>query len=293
MTQLIRSPFLLAESLKKSGARGKPLGLVPTMGYLHEGHLSLVRASRAENDLTVVSVFVNPTQFGPNEDFGKYPRDEARDAALLELEGADFIFAPAVEDMYLPGHSVFADESDLSRCLCGASRPGHFRGVCTVVLKLFNIVRPTRAYFGTKDYQQVKVIQRMVRDLNVPVEIRPCPIVREQDGLAMSSRNALLSREGRKAARTLYASLSGASALYQKGERRPEVLRGAVLSVLEACPSVSPEYVEIRDAENLGHLDTLSGPALLAIAARVEGVRLIDNAVLGTGEGRTGSGQSR
>ncbi len=277
MTTLFRTPDQITEALRPIRAAGETIGLVPTMGYLHAGHLSLVRASRKENARTVVSVFVNPTQFGPNEDLDRYPRDEKRDLELLEKEGVDFVFAPSPEAMYLPGHSVYAEETELSRGLCGASRPGHFRGVCTVVLKLFNFVRPDRAYFGEKDFQQVTIIRRMVRDLNLPVQIRPCPIVREKDGLALSSRNAYLSPEGREAALALSRSLKAAREQFQAGDRDAWSLRKGVLDFLSINPLVQPEYVEVRDRETLREISSLDRPAVIALAARVDGVRLIDN----------------
>lgn len=200
----------------------KTIGFVPTMGYLHEGHLSLVRRSKKENDITVVSIFVNPTQFGPNEDYNSYPRNLNRDASLLEKEDVDYVFIPEIEQMYPKDYSTYINEESLSRHLCGRSRPGHFRGVCTVVTKLFNIVKPNRAYFGQKDAQQFRVIRRMVRDLNMDVEVIECPIVREPDGLAMSSRNIYLSTEERNQALALNRSLKIAENLYRSGEKIPK-----------------------------------------------------------------------
>lgn len=280
MTVVVREPHSLSLRLKEKRMKGQTVGLVPTMGFLHEGHLSLVRKSCEENDITVVSLFVNPIQFGPSEDLDRYPRDFKRDLELLEKEGVDFLFAPEPEGMYHPDQSVFVEETMLSRDLCGASRPGHFRGVCTVVLKLFNLVGPDRAYFGQKDYQQLKVIQRMVRDLNVPVEIRPCPIVREADGLAKSSRNAYLSPEEREAALLLSSSLEAAKRLLAGGERNVLRLKEEVESVLAGNRLTDPEYVEIRDAETLELLEKIEGTALLALAVRVGRTRLIDNCLL-------------
>lgn len=277
MTTLFRTPDQITRALRPARAAGETIGLVPTMGYLHEGHLSLVRASRKENDRTVVSLFVNPTQFGPKEDLDRYPRNEERDMELLEKEGADFAFAPSPQTMYLPGHSVSVEETALSRGLCGASRPGHFRGVCTVVLKLFTIVRPDRAYFGEKDFQQFTIVRRMARDLNLPVEIRPCPIIREADGLALSSRNAYLSPVGREAALALSRSLRAARRRFEEGERDAAVLRRGILDLLAEEKGVLPEYAEVRDRETLEEISTLDRPAVIALAARVEGVRLIDN----------------
>ena len=280
MTVMIREPQILFRKTEEERRRNKAIGFVPTMGFLHEGHLSLVRKSRQENDFTVVSIFVNPAQFGPSEDFQIYPRNMERDFELLEKENADILFAPAPESMYLQDHSVFVEESLLSSYLCGASRPGHFRGVCTVVLKLFNLVQPHRAYFGEKDYQQLQIIRRMVRDLNLPVEIRPCPIVREPDGLAKSSRNAYLSETERQEALLLSTSLEFARKALQEGETSASILREKILTLFENHPLAKPEYVEIRHPETLEPLETVTDKALLALAVRVGKTRLIDNHVL-------------
>jgi len=212
---------------------GKSIGFVPTMGYLHKGHLSLVEAARKENDVVVVSIFVNPTQFGPNEDYNRYPRDLERDLRLLEPIGVDYVFNPSVEEMYPAMYSTYVEEVELSKYLCGASRPGHFRGVCTVVTKLFNIVKPTKAYFGQKDAQQFRVLRRMVRDLNMDVEMIEMPIVREEDGLAMSSRNVYLSPEERKEATRLYKSLLKAKELIESGERDVQKIKSEMLKILD------------------------------------------------------------
>ena len=262
---------------------GGTVGFVPTMGYLHEGHLSLVRKSVSENQTTVVSIFVNPLQFGPNEDYEAYPRDLEKDCMLLEKEGVDLVYCPKPEDLYHPDHSTYVVEEGVSRDLCGASRPGHFRGVCTVVLKLFHLVEPDRAYFGEKDYQQLQVIRRMVRDLNVPVEIRGCPIVREQDGLALSSRNVYLSPPERASALALSRSLKKAKALYDSGERDAARIVGCVREELKGDPSLYVEYVEVKDASELSALKTIERPAVLALAVRVGKTRLIDNVILGEG----------
>jgi len=282
MTVIVKDPRVISRRVEEERERGKTIGLVPTMGFLHEGHLSLVRRCKEENDLTVVSIFVNPAQFGPSEDFQSYPRNMERDAALLEAEGTDLLFAPEPETMYEKDHSVFVDECFLTRDLCGASRPGHFRGVCTVVLKLFNLARPHRAYFGQKDYQQLKVIQRMARDLNVPVEIRPCPIVRDSDGLAKSSRNTYLSEEERREALLLNTSLEMAKKALREGENRVAALREMVLKRFEKSPLAQPEYVEIRHSETLEPLERVEDTALLALAVRVGTTRLIDNCLLET-----------
>lgn len=260
----------------------KRIGLVPTMGFLHEGHLSLIRKAKELADAVVVSIFVNPTQFGPNEDFDKYPRDAARDEELCGDEGVDIIFAPSAADMYADDRSVWVEETELSRGLCGASRPGHFRGVTTVVAKLFNIVQPDVAVFGMKDAQQLQVIRRMVRDLDFPVEIVAGPTVREADGIAMSSRNKYLSDSGRVAARNIRKSLRTAEELYEKGERRGHVLKEAVDRVLADAAGIDPEYVEVVDFESLQPVDTIARPALVAIAGRVGDTRLIDNVLLGS-----------
>lgn len=262
----------------KSG--GASIGLVPTMGFLHEGHLSLVRKSREENQATVVSIFVNPTQFGPNEDFEAYPRDIERDASLLEKEGVDIVFSPSRTDLYKPDHSTFVTEDTVSRDLCGASRPGHFRGVCTIVLKLFNIIVPDRAYFGEKDFQQLQVIRRMVRDLNIPVTIRGCPIVREPDGLALSSRNVYLSPSERSDALALNRSLKEAKRCFDGGEKNAAALVKSVRSELEKVEGLAVEYVALRDAFDLSIVEEVEKPSVLALAVRAGRTRLIDNIIL-------------
>ena len=259
---------------------GKTIGLVPTMGCFHEGHLSLMRRAREENGFVVVSLFVNPTQFGPSEDFREYPRDLDCDARLAEEVGVDLIFNPSVEEMYPEGYQTCVEVGKLSEGLCGASRPGHFRGVATVVLKLFNIVQPDRAYFGRKDYQQLKVIERMVRDLNLPVEIVGMPIVREPDGLAMSSRNAYLSPEEREAALALSKSLSYAQGLLGKGIVSGEELRRRVEEFIQRETLARIDYVAVVDPETLDRLAEVKDEAVLALAVRIGGTRLIDNALL-------------
>ena len=265
----------------RTGRReGKSLGLVPTMGALHEGHLSLVRAAKAQCDLVVVSIFVNPLQFGPNEDLAKYPRNFDRDRDLLAKEGADFIFAPSVEEMYPPGAVTYVTVEGLSDKLCGGSRPGHFRGVTTVVSELFNIVEPGRAFFGQKDAAQSIIIRRMVRDLNIPVRVVVCPIVREPDGLAMSSRNAYLDAGQRKSALVLYRSLTAVQERFDQGERKAHVLIDAGKQTLAHEPLVRLDYFEIVDPETLDPVDDLSRGGLVAVAAFLGNVRLIDNIVL-------------
>jgi pantoate--beta-alanine ligase len=256
------------------------VGLVPTMGYLHEGHLSLVRAAKSENAAAAVSIFVNPTQFGPNEDLARYPRDEARDLELLEAEYVDVVFAPDVDEMYGAGFSTTVDVGVLTACLEGVSRPTHFRGVTTVVAKLLNIVQPERAYFGQKDAQQLVVVRRMVRDLGLPVEIVGMPIVRESDGLAMSSRNAYLTPEQRTAASVLALSLSLAERMYDDAERDAPRIREAMREFIVREPLAEIDYISIADAETLEELDVIDRNALVSLAVRFGTTRLIDNTVL-------------
>jgi pantoate--beta-alanine ligase len=256
---------------------GGKIGFVPTMGFFHQGHLALMERARAENDHVVVSLFVNPTQFGPGEDFARYPRDLERDRRLAEAAGVDVLFHPAPEEMYLAGYQTYVEVTGVSQGLCGASRPGHFRGVATVVTKLFNIVTPDRAYFGEKDAQQLRVIKRMVADLNLPVEIRPVPTVREEDGLAMSSRNTYLSPEERRQAIALYQSLLWAKERVAEGERDAARLVEGMQRIIAGYPLVKLEYLEFRDDETLAPLAELKGKVLIAIAARVGTARLIDN----------------
>ena len=252
-------------------------GLVPTMGYLHEGHLSLVRRARAENDRVGVSIFVNPTQFGPNEDLDSYPRDLERDLRLLRELEVDLVWTPPVEEVYPPGYQTYVIVEEVTKPLEGAARPGHFRGVATVVAKLFNVFQPDRAYFGQKDAQQVVVIQQMVRDLNFPVEIVVCPTVREPDGLAMSSRNAYLTPEQRAAAPVLYRALCAARDAWLAGEHEGERLRQIMRSVLDAEPLARTEYVSAADPHTLQELGDASRGVLLSMAVRIGRARLIDN----------------
>lgn len=258
------------------------VGAVPTMGYLHEGHLALVRRARAENDHVVVSIFVNPTQFGPNEDFARYPRDPDRDLTLLRAEGVDVVFMPAVEEMYPEGFVTYVNVERLTDRLEGAHRPGHFRGVTTVVTKLFHILQPHRAYFGQKDAQQLIVIRRMTRDLAFPVEIVDVPTVREPDGLAMSSRNVYLSPDERRAATVLFRALERARELWNSGIRDGDQLREAMRQVIEAEPLARADYVSVADPETLEELGAIEGRALASLAVRLGSTRLIDCAWLGT-----------
>jgi len=259
---------------------GKRLGFVPTMGALHEGHLSLVRAARASSDVVAASIFVNPTQFGPNEDLAKYPRSFEHDCELLDREGVELLFAPAVEEMYPAGAVTWATVEELSGKLDGRSRPGHFRGVTTVVAKLFHIVEPDAAFFGQKDAAQVAIIRRMVRDLNLPVEIVVGPIVREPDGLAMSSRNAYLDPEQRKQALVLHRSLVRVQKAVDAGERKAARLVDAGRDEFTAEKSVRLDYFEIVNPETLDPVEDVSGGALVAVAAFVGNTRLIDNLLL-------------
>jgi pantoate--beta-alanine ligase len=259
---------------------GKRVGFVPTMGALHEGHLSLVRAARAASDVVAASIFVNPTQFGPTEDLAKYPRSFERDRELLEREGVELLFAPSVEEMYPAGAETWVTVEGLSEKLDGGSRPGHFRGVATVVAKLFHAVEPDAAFFGQKDAAQVAVIRRMVRDLNLAVEIVVCPIVREADGLAMSSRNAYLDPEQRKRALVLHRSLMRVQELAQAGEREAAKLRAAGRAEVAGESSVRLDYFEIVDPDTLDPVAEVSGGALVAVAAFVGSTRLIDNILL-------------
>jgi pantoate--beta-alanine ligase len=259
---------------------GQRAGLVPTMGALHEGHLSLVRAARAGSDVVAASIFVNPTQFGPNEDLAKYPRSFERDCQMLEREKVDVVFAPSVEQMYPVGAVTWVTVEGLSEKLDGKSRPGHFRGVTTIVSKLFHIVEPDRAFFGQKDAAQVAVIRRMVRDLNLPVEIVVCPIVREPDGLAMSSRNAYLSPEERKRALVLQRSLERVRKLVEAGQRDAKTLAAAGREEFSKESAVRLDYFEIVNPETLDSVPDISRGALVAVAAYVGVTRLIDNLVL-------------
>jgi pantoate--beta-alanine ligase len=259
---------------------GLRLGLVPTMGALHDGHLSLVQAAEGQCDVVAASIFVNPLQFGPNEDLGKYPRTFERDRELLELEGIDFLFTPSAEEMYPADAITYVTVEGLSEKLCGRSRPGHFRGVTTVVAKLLDIVEPDLAFFGQKDAAQVAILRRMVRDLNFAVEIIVCPIVREPDGLAMSSRNVYLSPEQRKSALVLYRSLQEVKHRFDQSERNPAKLIEAGKSVLAQESAVRLDYLEIVDPDTLDPLRELNRPALAAVAAFVGNTRLIDNILL-------------
>lgn len=258
-------------------AAGRKIGFVPTMGALHRGHVSLIEASTKDNDRTVVSIFVNPAQFGPHEDLSKYPRPFEKDVAMCKAAGAHMIYAPPVEVMYPPNYSTYVNVERLTETLCGAKRPGHFRGVATVVTKLFNVIRAHRAYFGQKDAQQVRVIQQLVRDLDIDVEIIPCPIVREKDGLAMSSRNVYLNPKQRQTATVLRRALQAIEAAHTKGETSVPRLKELALSLINREPHAYVDYVEFVAADTLQPLDRVEGRTLVALAVRVGNARLIDN----------------
>jgi len=279
--QIIREPSEMQAAARAWKRAGRRIGFVPTMGYLHEGHLSLVALARQRADVVVLSLFVNPLQFGPREDFGRYPRDLARDERLCREAGVDVLFRPEAEDMYAPDRSVFVEETSLGLGLCGASRPGHFRGVTTVVTKLFNLVLPEVAVFGEKDAQQLRIIRRMVRDLNLPVEIVPGPTRREPDGLAMSSRNSLLSPEERAAAPVLRRALDEVERRYAAGERSSVRLVETLRAVIATAPGARVDYLEVVDDETLQPVSQLTRPALVALAVYFGNTRLIDNTVLG------------
>jgi pantoate--beta-alanine ligase len=256
------------------------VGLVPTMGYLHEGHLELVRHAKADNPWAVVSIFVNPTQFGPKEDFAAYPRDIPRDLKMLETVKTDFVFIPPVAEMYPPRFSTWVDVEKVTERLEGAARPSHFRGVATVCNKLFNIVQPTRAYFGQKDAQQCMVIKKMVADLNMNLEIGIVPTVREPDGLAMSSRNTYLKPDERKAAVVLYQALNLARQMWSQGEKDAEKIRRAMIDLIKKQPLASIDYVSIADAETLEELKEIKPPALVSLVVKIGRPRLLDNIIL-------------
>ncbi len=257
--------------------QGYSVGFVPTMGYLHEGHASLIQRANKENDKVIVSIFVNPTQFGPNEDLDNYPRDLERDTVLCSHNGADAIFNPSAKEMYGDTPCAYVDITNLSSELCGACRPGHFRGVCTVVLKLFNIITPDRAYFGEKDAQQLAIIKKMVLDLNIPVQITGCPIVREADGLAKSSRNTYLSNDQRKAAIVLSQSLALAKTSLENGERDSNKIISLINEKIASEPLAKVDYIQVVDLKSLKTVESIKDDILVAIAVHFDKTRLIDN----------------
>ena len=270
----------LRRFIKSARGSGKTIGLVPTMGYLHEGHLALVRAARQAVDFVVVSIFVNPAQFGPGEDFERYPRDLKRDETLLFEQETDLLFYPQVDEMYPPGYQTYVEVRGGSDLLCGAFRPGHFVGVATVVLKLFNQVQPARAFFGEKDAQQLLVIKKMVKDLDLDMEVIGVPTVREADGLAMSSRNVYLSEVERAAAPVVYRGLSRGRTLIEKGEKDPQKVRAEILNELSREPLIKLQYLELVSQEDFQPLSEIKGPVLAALAAFLGKTRLIDNFML-------------
>jgi pantoate--beta-alanine ligase len=277
----------LREFQTARAALAGPVGFVPTMGYLHDGHLSLARLARESCESVVASIFVNPTQFAPTEDLSSYPRDLERDLELLEAEGCDLVLAPTTNDEFYPkGYNTWVDVAGITQRLEGASRPTHFRGVSTVVAKLFNLVQPQRAFFGQKDAQQALVIRRLVRDLNYNIELVLGPTIREQDGLAMSSRNMYLTPEQRAAAPVLRRCLDHIEKLYADGERKADRLREAMQIFLDAEPLALPDYVSVADLDQLEELETVTGQALVSLAVRFGTTRLIDNTVLPKGQGR-------
>jgi pantoate--beta-alanine ligase len=278
--EVIESISEMKNLVKEWKRQGLSIGFVPTMGYLHEGHLALVRRAKELSDRVVVSIFVNPIQFAPGEDYQRYPRDLERDKALLEKEGVDVLFSPKAQEMYPPGFQTYVEVKELSSGLCGRYRTGHFVGVATVVLKLFNIVQPDIAVFGEKDYQQLKVIQRMVQDLNLDVKIIPHPTVREEDGLAMSSRNTYLSPEERKSAIALYKALNLAEELINQGERRVATLKEKLKEFIESFPYTKVQYIEFVHPETLKEVERVDEPTLLALAVFVGKARLIDNKII-------------
>ncbi len=278
--QVIDEPSAIQRCCESLRREGKTIGLVPTMGAFHEGHLSLTRSACADNDIVVVSIFVNPIQFGRGEDFDSYPRDLSGDLAQAERARVDLVFAPPVEAIYPKGFQTYVDVTEITEGLCGASRPGHFRGVTTVVAKLFNLIMPHRAYFGQKDYQQSMAVRRLAADLNFDLDIIVLPTVREADGLAMSSRNIRLTPPQRRAASVLYASLSRAEERVKIGERSAKTIVDAVRAMIEGEPLARIDYVALCHPETLQPLDRIDGPTLLAIAVRFGETRLIDNCII-------------
>jgi pantoate--beta-alanine ligase len=278
--EIARTIAAAREQVAAARRAGRTVGFVPTMGFLHEGHLSLVSAARRETDFVAVSIFVNPTQFGPNEDYARYPRNEAADLEMCASAGVDLVFIPDVDAMYPAGEITTVHVDELTTTLCGPCRPGHFDGVTTVVTKLFNIVQPDRAYFGKKDYQQFVVLRRMARDLDMPIDVIGCPLVREPDGLAMSSRNALLTPDDRRRARSLHQALCAARDAIATGERNAVALVTAMHRVLERAAPEHIDYVSVADPDTLQGVPRIDGPVLLALAVRIGDTRLIDNMVV-------------
>jgi pantoate--beta-alanine ligase len=277
MAALIETIVALRDACDQARAAGRTVGLVPTMGFLHEGHRSLMRCARAQTSFVVVTIFVNPLQFGPSEDLGRYPRDLAGDLETCTAEGVDVVFAPSVAEMYPQRSATTVHVAGVTEGLCGEHRPGHFDGVTTVVTKLFAIAGPCHAYFGRKDAQQAAVVTRMAADLDLPVEVVACPLVREADGLALSSRNAYLSPADRRVAPVLFRALAAAADSVVAGERDPQRLRAAIRETIATEPTIDLEYVEVRDAASIAPIERVDGNVLVALAARLGGTRLIDN----------------
>ena len=279
--EIIRIPTIMRQTSEEHLKKGKTIGFVPTMGALHEGHLSLVRRAKQENDITTVSIFVNPIQFGPSEDFERYPRDREGDLEKLQKEKTDVTFMPEISSMYPERFLTHIEVNEISGRLCGAFRPNHFRGVATVVTKLLNIVKPTRVYFGQKDFQQSVIIKQLVRDLNIGVDVVVCPTVREQDGLAMSSRNAYLSEEQRKAATVIYECLKEASDLVRSGIMDGIFIKGFMQERILSVPGISSvDYAGVYNPETMVEMSEINGDILLAIALKIGNTRLIDNALV-------------
>ncbi|MDP2980611.1 MAG: pantoate--beta-alanine ligase [Candidatus Omnitrophota bacterium] len=278
--KIYKSISSLIKKVREVKKHGYKIGLVPTMGFLHEGHMSLIRKARKDTDYVIVSIFVNPAQFGPKEDFKRYPRAIKRDLMLCEKEGADIIFTPEAKEMYPKDYATYVSVEKITYKLCGASRPGHFRGVSTVVAKLFNITMPDIAYFGQKDAQQAIIIKRMAEDLNMSVEIKVMPVVREKDGLAMSSRNVYLNRKERGRAQSIYKSLKSAKELFNEGERDSKKIINKIKRVINNQPDAKIDYAAIVDAKDLRDIKKISGEALVAIAVWIGKTRLIDNIML-------------
>jgi pantoate--beta-alanine ligase len=281
MPRVITTSQEIQQTAIQLRARGQRIGLVPTMGALHEGHLSLVRAAKRECDIAIATIFVNPTQFGPKEDFSKYPRTLDSDLALLDSANCDLVFAPAPEEIYSPGFSTYVEPPAVAKPLEGVFRADHFRGVCTVVLKLFNLVPSDVAYFGRKDYQQALVIRHMARDLNLPLKISVCPIIREPDGLALSSRNRYLSADERRQSLALSSALREATRAFADGQRSPAVLSAKMQETLQAAGIERIDYATVVDAQTLGEIEMIQSPAIALIACHVGTTRLIDNEELG------------
>ena len=275
--KIVKSIGEMRVFVKQARSEGKTIGFVPTMGYLHEGHLSLVRQAKKETDKVVVSIFVNPAQFGPKEDFSRYPRNFKKDKNMLSAIGTDVIFYPGIKQMYSKEYLTYVNVDKISSGLCGLSRPGHFRGVATIVAKLFNIISPDIAYFGQKDFQQARIIEKMAQDLNMPVKVRLMPTVRHEDGLAMSSRNSYLNNKERKQARVLYYSLMDAKALIEKGERNSSRIKQAIINKIKKVKPARIDYVDIVDSRSLVKVGRISGEVLIALAVWFGKTRLIDN----------------